>query len=166
MNELEQFARHFLMGRINWQAIPRSPTAVTNFGNIISLVLYRKDQFQVELFIVPHDQSHFTEHRHPDVDVIEFGLTGDSALLINGIPAYSEDDINKWLINEKQTARIHIAPTDYHSGQGYTPYAFLSIQHWLHGISPSSVGLNWQGAPASSEQAELWTDEQRLTSYG
>lgn len=166
ISELQQFAKRFLTGRINWWAIPRSPTAVTNFGNIISLILYRKGQFQVELFIVPHSQSQFCEHRHPDVDVMEFGLTGDAALFINSAPSCSEEDVNAWLLGEKETVPIHIAPTDLHSGCGYTPYAFLSIQHWLHNVPPSSVGLNWTGAPASEEQAALWTHEQRLASYG
>ena len=153
--ELAQFTKRFLTGRINWWAVPRA-NAITNFGNIISFVIYRKDQFQVELFIIPHAPSYFTSHRHPDVDVVEFGLSGYNMLYINGKQVYSTDDIAQWLSDELSTVPIHIAPTDYHSGTGIMPYAFLSIQHWLNKIPPTSVGLNWEGEPSSMEQEALW----------
>lgn len=157
--DVEQFALHFLRGRISWRSVPRC-NAIRNFGNIISLVLYREPPFQVELFIVPHDISTFTEHRHPDVDVVEFGLSGDAALYINGVPSCSKEDVQHWLHSDIATIPIHIGPTDVHSGEGFTPYSFLSIQKWLHGVQPSSVGLNWIGEPSSSEQWAMLTAKQ------
>lgn len=162
LSPLQQFAKRFLLGRMNWYAVPRLPTAVTNFGNIISLVLYRKDQFQVELFIVPDAPSSFTEHTHPDVDVVEFGLTGIAELNINGLPSCTEADVDMWLKGDRPTVPIAIPPGTLHSGAGHTPYAFLSIQHWLNGITPTSVGLNWRGQAASLEQAQLWLQEQSV----
>ena len=152
---LVAFAKRFLLGRINWWDLPRS-SGVTNFGNIVSLVLYRKKPFQVELFIVPDAPSSFTEHKHPNVDVIQFGLTGDAGLFVNSKLACSEADVLRWMNGEFKTPFVRIHPTDWHSGLGRTPYAFLSIQHWLNGVEPTSVGIEWEGEPSSVEQEALW----------
>jgi len=150
-----KFVKLFLNGRINWQAVPRD-NAIRNFGNIISFVIYRESPYQVELFIVPTAPSSFTEHTHPNVDVIEFGLTGKVLLSINGEPICTEATLDDWQCILINTVPIHIAPTDVHSGKGITPYAFLSLQHWLNGVTPTSVGLNWNGEPSSTEQESMW----------
>ena len=151
---LLSFAKRFLTGRINWWAVPRKD-AVTNFGNVVSVVLYRKPPFQVEMFVVPHKESSFTTHRHPDVDVIEFGLSGDADLYVNGKLSHTREDLALWLDNKVVTKPVTVDSTDWHSGEGFTTYAFLSIQEWLHGVEPSSVGLNWIGEPSSIEQAVM-----------
>lgn len=151
---LEQFAYKFTKGRISWQNVPRKG-AIRNFGNIISLILFCEAPFQVELFIVPFAYSSFTLHRHPDVDVIEFGLSGYSTLEVNGMPPYTLETTQAWLNGSLPTGFIRIYPTDWHSGKGFTPYSFLSIQKWLNGVSPTSVGLNWEGQASSLAQAEM-----------
>ena len=157
MDELEQFAKRFLTGRINWSAIDRK-NGVINFGNIVSLCLYRKPPFQVELFIGPLDKSSFTEHKHPDVDVIEFALSGEAMLFINSASAHTEADVQQWVKGDVQTLPVRIKPSDWHSGFANTPWAFLSIQHWLNNVQPTSVGLNWIGEPFSVEQSEMWNE--------
>lgn len=152
---VEEFALKFIKGRMLWWDVPRV-NGIINFGNIISLLLYRKPPYQVELFIIPHTTSSFTRHKHPNVDVVEFGLTGDAALYINDTPSCSKQDVQNWLCGIQHTVPIHIKPTDWHSGEGYTPYAFLSIQHWLNDVNPTSVGLDWIGQPSSQEQEKLW----------
>lgn len=154
MSELEAFAKRFLLGRINWWNVPRQG-AVINFGNIVRLLLVRQPPFQVELFIVPDAPSSFTEHTHPHVDVIQFGLTGDAGLFVNAQPSCSEEDVDRWLRGDIKTAPIHINPWDAHSGYGKTPYAFLSIQQWLPGVEMTSVGLDWVGQSSSVEQDAL-----------
>lgn len=154
--EFSRFVKHFLTGRINWRAIPRQ-NAIYNFGNIISLVVYRHDQYQVELFIAPKAPSTFTPHTHPHVDVVEFGLTGHVLLNINNMPVCTVDEFHAWQRGEMNTVPVHILPTAIHSGQGVTPYAFLSLQHWLNGVAPTSVGLNWHGDASSVEQQAMWT---------
>src|SRR3977135_1679260 len=150
-DDFTQFVKRFLTGRMKWQAIPRVD-AIRNFGNIISLVLYRHIPYQVELFIAPSAPSTFTPHTHPDVDVMEFALTGHVRLEINGMLVFTEEILSQWLYGVNKSIPIHIAPTDVHSGKGITPYAFLSLQHWLNGVTPTSVGLNWHGEPSSIEQ--------------
>lgn len=165
LSPLQQFAKRFLLGRINWYAVPRL-NAIYNYGDIISLVLYRKEQFQVELFIVPVSPSSFVEHTHPDVDVMEFALSGITELFVNGkLLSYTDiAEADAWLLGDVPTAPICIAPGIPHRGQGITPYAFLSIQHWLNNTKPTSVGLNWHGAATSPEQAQLWLDTGKVVS--
>lgn len=148
-----EFAKRFVTGRLNWYNTPR--LGLTNFGNIISLVLYRNDPFQVELFIAPTASS-FTTHRHPNVDTVEFGVAGSFQLFINGKEGHTEEQSQQWLNGEFITPLIAIKPTDWHSGVNTMPYAFLSIQKWLNGVTPTSVGLNWIGEPSSPEQQEMW----------
>ena len=157
--ELDQFAVRFLTGRINWRhGIPRYG-AIRNFGNIVSMVLYHKPPFQVELFIVPHDTSTFTEHRHPDVNVYEFHLTGDAVLYRDGVAMATPEYVQQWINGTVEASLIPIPPTCVHSGMGFTPYAFLSIQEWLNDVHPTSVGLNWIGAPSSDEQQIMWAND-------
>lgn len=158
-SSVEDFALRFLRGRIIWRDIPK--LGITNFGNIISMLLYRQAPFQVELFIAHHLTSSFTEHRHPDVDTVEFGLAGDNDLFINGKPGHTREQIAAWLQGNYKAMPIRIKPEDWHSGAGRTPYSFLSIQKWLNGVKPSSVGLNWEGFPSSTEQWQMWQQDKR-----
>lgn len=151
--DIEQFAVHWLNGRIIWRDVPKA--GITNFGTIISMLLYRNPPFQVELLIVPGATSSFPSHRHPDVDTVEFGLSGEGDLFINGQQAYTDEQARLWKEGKFKALPIHISPTDWHSGCGYTPYSFLSIQKWLHGVVPTSVGLNWEGDLASTEHRDL-----------
>lgn len=153
---LPEFAKRFLTGRMNWYNIPRM--GITNFGNIISMVLYRVGQFQVELFIVPHQKSSFTVHRHPHVDAVEFPLAGNSWLNINGQAMWTDEQVQQWLDGSLPTLPVPIGHNDWHEGGGSTPYAFLSIQEWLDGVVPSSVGIDWEGEASSDEQVKIWRD--------
>lgn len=153
------FAKRFITGRLDWRDVPRQ--GLINFGNIISLVIYRKIPFQVELFIVPNRPSSFTEHVHPDVDVVEFPLSGVNTLYINGKEAHTALQASEWLLWNLPSPLVPIKPTDVHSGFSDVPYAFLSLQKWLHGVAPTSVGLNWVGEPASKEQQALLAQAER-----
>ena len=151
--DIEQFAVHFLKGRIIWRNVPKD--GIINFGKIISLCLYRKGVFQVELFISTEHNSTFPNHRHPDVDTVEFGLSGYGQLFVNDKPSYTEQQMEAWLAGNFKALPIRIQPTDWHSGIGHKPYAFLSIQKWLNGVKPTSVGLNWEGEASSVEQEQM-----------
>lgn len=151
---LEEFVARWMKGRVNWWAVPR--LGVTNFGSIISMVLYRQAPFQVELFIVPNAPSSFPNHKHPHVDSYEFPLSGDHTLFFDNKPLYNQYNMTRWVNNEVDSPPVHIKPDQYHSGEGRTPYAFLSIQKWLDGVVPTSVGLDWYGEASSEVHEELW----------
>lgn len=149
LDVLEQFTSWFLQQPL----ILLSPVQVYHFDPVDSLVLYRKPPFQVELFVIKNDGGFPEEHRHPDVDTIEVHLCGDIPLTINGKPPQSlfvpRPPIEPLCLNR-------IRPTDYHGAEKVPGGgAFLSIQHWLNGVTPTSVGLNWEGSPTSLTHAEL-----------
>ena len=57
-----------------------------------------------------------------------------------------------------------VRETDWHGANVMTDGgAFLSIQHWRNGVAPSSVGLDWEGTPVSSEQRALQEQESTKT---
>lgn len=151
---LEQFAKRFLAGGMHWRDVPR--LAITNFGSIVSFVIFRESPFQVELFIVPSAPSSFPVHCHPNVDAIEFPLSGNSWLQVNGEDVWTQEQIEQWLDYRLPSRPVPIAHDDMHCGGGSTPYAFLSIQKWLNGVQPSSVGLDWEGETSSVAHAMMW----------
>jgi hypothetical protein len=153
-SSVEEFALYFLKSRLAWNNIPRVDN-IKNFGTIISLTLYRQPPFQVELFIAPEANSIITTHRHPDVDAVEYGLCGDNTLIINDKPVYTSDQMNTWLLTDCDTPFVRIKPSDWHSGFNITSASFLSIQKWLNNVTPSSVGLNWEGEVVSNEHESL-----------
>jgi hypothetical protein len=154
---LEEFAQRFLDGNINWQNVPRD--GVTYFGVVLSMVLYRKGQFQVELVITPHEDAQITKHRHPNVDSIEFPLAGDGQMFVDDKPIFTELQKKLWKKNKLPGVLISVPHTSWHFGSGKVASAFLSIQHWLNGITPkNSVGLDWEGSFSSDAHEALVRD--------
>ena len=126
---------------------------------VSGIVLYRNEQFQVELFICQPNLV-IPEHTHPDVDSYEFFLHGmkfthSGETVINNEEALLEQD--GFPINAYQTIRVK--PNDPHGGTA-SKYggAFISIQHWLNDVDPTHVSSNWEGnsmGQQHSQQAKL-----------
>lgn len=113
---------------------PPKTGAIEFAEGVTAITLYREDNFQVQMIIVPPNHV-IPPHTHPDVDSFEVFFTGDITFYINGkIPEESPE----------LGAPIRVRPDDVHSGEfGPAGGAFLSIQRWLNGIAPTSVGYNW-----------------------
>ncbi|HEY8554245.1 MAG TPA: hypothetical protein VIL43_06880 [Burkholderiales bacterium] len=149
-----EFARWFLSQPIRSLRPPAdaSFTLVTTGGRVEGITLFRRGQFQVELFNNPPDPhgSGFPEHRHPNVDSIEFFLAGEIDFTIRG-KALPRDVV--YGVAEDGAARLcgtvrRVRPTDYHGATvGTKGGVFMSIQQWLNGVPPSSVVLDWIGPP-------------------
>jgi len=113
---------------------------------VTSVVLYRRDNFQVELITCLPDTV-IPEHKHPDVDSYELFLYGmkfthSGEVVINdeqaleetdGMPAFAYHTIRV------RTNDPHGATASKNGG------CFLSIQNWLHDVEPTHVGNNWDG---------------------
>jgi hypothetical protein len=114
-----------------------------------AIVLYRQPPFQVQLFLVdPHGEV--TDHNHPNVDSFEVYLTGDIYFRQNGELLLTEEMIRQHPVG----STIRVPPTDVHGATiGPRGGAFLSIQHWLNGVVPTSVDLDWGGAALDSQHA-------------
>lgn len=154
-DDLTHFAHWFLQQPIG-SLTPPGRDAVYDFDELTSMVLYRKGEYQVELFLVKPLNVKMSlpgEHRHPNVDSFEYHLSGDLRFSLNGqqlVPTEQcqalNNDGTSWLCGKHLT---RIKPTDWHGATigAKSGGAFLSIQKWLNGVQPTSVGMDWEGKP-------------------
>ena len=128
---------------------------VYDFGDITSLVLYRQGQFQVELFIVRPNHKGFPDHTHPNVDAMEAALSGKIFFTRDGVRLTDDTSVN---IPAPDGASqlcgnlVRVREGQIHGASvGPEGASFLSIQHWLNGVRPTSVGPDWEG-PGHGEE--------------
>ena len=130
-DELEAFANWWLATRII-----NTPNEVpTNFnGELSGTVLYRHESYQVQLFIV-QPNSEIAPHIHPNVDSFEVFVGGDIHFMCD----------NNWFEQTKLGDKIRVTPNSWHGGKfGQRGGCFLSVQKWLNGVPPTSVGDDWR----------------------
>jgi hypothetical protein len=102
-------------------------------GNLSGLVLYRSGQYQVQLFIIKEDAI-IKAHCHPNVDSYEVTVSGKVAFEVNG---FRHEDRALW-------DHVRVLPDAMHTAYiGKGGGAFISVQKWLNGVKPSSVGWDW-----------------------
>lgn len=149
---LEEFAAQWLKERL--LAPPHK--SVYNYGVVISSILYRDKQFQVELFLIPANTNIIlNEHSHPNVDSYEVYQSGEIMFTLNSEQVVSNNDAK--VINSNGTSKmfntsIRVLPGIKHGATvGPDGGSFISIQHWIKG-SPTSVGLDWEGIEGSNYQ--------------
>jgi hypothetical protein len=140
---LEGFAHYFLT--LEFAHI--KPLEFYDFGPVKSLVLYRDAPLQAEFITVLPGQGFPREHRHPDVDVIEYDSSGNTPLIVNGVRvARPKFDRSLHKVNSVDWHGVDDVP------RGAT---FLSSQRWREGVTPTSVLLNWEGTPLSMRHKEM-----------
>lgn len=108
--------------------------SVLNYnGTLNGVVLYRQDCYQVQLFIVQPD-SVIDPHTHPNVDSYEVHVGGDIEFMC--------DDV--WYKHVNYGDFIRVKPSSWHGGKfGPAGGCFLSVQKWLNGVKPTTVGDDW-----------------------
>jgi quercetin dioxygenase-like cupin family protein len=107
--------------------------AIHFYNKVSGLVLYRQDEFQVELFITQPMTSGLS-HIHPNVDSFEVYLSGDISFVCQG------ETFNKNKLGDS----LRIRPDYWHGGDfNENGGAFLSIQKWLNGVKPTSIVTDW-----------------------
>jgi len=162
MDELDQFLIWFLA---QGPSLGKSPviSAVTNLGNVtegghvMSGVWYRKEQFQVELFMIAGPMI-IPEHTHPNVDSYEVLIGGQIRFSHTGkwlIPDTYCNDISEDGSSPYRGNKIRVNHNQFHGGiVGEGGAMFFSVQHWLNGVKPHNIGLDWNGYTASQEQLD------------
>ena len=75
LDELERFCVDFLRKAPVLGAVPFAG-AVSMIENVTAILLYRRGQFQVQMFAVP-EGTIIPEHVHPNVDSIEVYVGGN-----------------------------------------------------------------------------------------
>jgi hypothetical protein len=115
--------------------------------HVMGAVLYRAGPWQVQLFIVAPN-SVISDHRHPHVDSYEVYLSGDIEFNRGGEirTSFSDSQFSGFDGRHKCFGTdIRVVPGDWHGARvGPKGGIFLSIQHWLDGHHPSSVGEDWE----------------------
>ncbi len=105
----------------------------------------------MQLFIVDPG-GEVTDHVHPNVDSFEVYITGDVYFRLDGKELLTAEIIRQ---HHPVGQTIRVRPKDWHGATvGPRGGAFFSIQHWLNGVPPSSVDLDWGGPALDSGHAE------------
>jgi quercetin dioxygenase-like cupin family protein len=117
----------------------RSSDPNTPDGLVVTRVLDRRGQFQAEIVCILASEKGgtFGEHRHPNVNSIEWFLGGDLNFVVKNQPIQTECHGLLWVRSQ-----------DWHAVKvGPKGGMLISIQHWDKGVEPTSVGHNWEGPP-------------------
>lgn len=146
-DELTRFLRAFLATAPVIGHVPLE-NAVWNIDQVISVLLYRKDQFQVQQFIVPPDYV-IPAHVHPNVDSYEVFVGGSIRFTHSGVVVLDTDvdrRVDQYGSSIHRGAVIRVKPNDRHGGYfGMAGGVFLSVQQWQHGVKPHCVSLDYTG---------------------
>ena len=131
-----------------------SPNSYVSDNHTSGITLYRQENLQVQLFVLPPD-SKVPFHTHPNMDSYEAYVGGDLFLYINGEQAGDHDKLRDFDNLEDKDSFYNITflklfrvkPTFPHGGTtGDKGGAFLSIQHWKNGVEPSSPTKDWENS--------------------
>jgi hypothetical protein len=121
---------------------------VTIVEGVTGVVLYRQGQIQVQMFIAAPDIE-IPDHTHPNVDSYEVYMAGDLHFRLNGELVLPEEVLQKQTEDGTGAAlyvSVRVPPNAPHGAKvGPRGGVFLSIQRWLNGVPPTSVGDDWDG---------------------
>src|SRR5215211_1000667 len=129
-------------------AVPFSG-AVSKIQDVTAILLYRKDQFQVQMFAVL-EGTIIPEHTHPNVDSIEVYVGGNIMFSHSGKYIFPKGEVAALTgplgRANKRGSTIRVRPNDVHGGVfGDGGGVFLSVQHWLNGVKPHCVSADYNG---------------------
>ena len=117
-------------------------------GGHSGVALFRRGTWQVQLFVCDPN-SEIVDHIHPNVDSIEVYVGGDVYFRHSWKTILTPEII---ATPDFHDLSIRVRPQDWHGASiGPRGGSFLSLQHWLHGVAPISVHLDWVGEPLDAE---------------
>jgi hypothetical protein len=127
-DDLTEFLEWFLE---NSPVSPPKDNPILHQADTTGLVLYRKDNFQVELFICKPFAT-IVQHVHPNVDSYEVQIAGDITFYCDGVL-------------RDTGGPVRVRPDSWHGGSfGPRGGSFMSVQKWLNGVEPKFVGDDWE----------------------
>ncbi len=148
MDQLEKFCDSFLKQAPVIGAVPFAG-AVSMIENVTSILLYRQDPFQVQMFAAPAGTV-IPEHTHPNVDNIQVYVGGNIRFSHSGKYLYAEEELfamdTPLGLANRRGFSIRVLPNDIHGAVfGEGGGVFLSVQQWLNGVKPHCVGADYNG---------------------
>lgn len=148
MDQLERFCADFLKNMPVLAAVPFAG-AVSMVENVTSILLYRRGQFQVQMFACPAGTV-IPEHSHPNVDNIQIYVGGNIRFSHGGKYLYPQESLfakNGPLgLASRRGLTSRVRPNEPHGAVvGDGGAVFLSVQLWLNGVEPHCVGSDYDG---------------------
>ena len=148
MDPIEQFAESFLRDMPVIGAVPFAG-AVSRVEDVTCILLYRRDQFQVQMFACP-EGTIIPEHTHPNVDTIQVYVGGNVIFTHNGRYAYRADEVRAMdgplRCANKRGHILRVRPDEKHGAViGAGGGIFMAVQHWQNGIAPHCVAADYEG---------------------
>ncbi len=132
-----------------------APLAIYNAGQVVTMVVDRDGPFQAELVVLKPGGGFPYEHRHPNVNSFEVHFCGFTPLTINQRPAHMRAIRRPTDPDGAPLFLVRVKATDWHGAElSREGGSFFSVQEWFD-AAPTSVLLNWEGQPISTEHREL-----------
>lgn len=157
-DDLSQFAAWYLSSR---PLLVPAENSLSFYETAVGIVLYRQPPYQVQLFIA-YPATPIVPHTHPNVDSFEVFLNGMEFSHCGNVLISMQDALRVASTGFPQSygVQIRVRPTDEHGGIGSSAGgAFLSIQKWLNGVSPTCVAADWHGDPMGPKHEEKITSK-------
>jgi len=120
----EEFVKWYIDNKTPFMPPPN--VEIFRTDDATSFCMFRKGQFQVELYLI-HPQPNVPTHEHPFVEVVEVAVTNTT---IDIIPVLKNGQSHGTGIREK--ANI-------------IGYPLISIQRWHPKVLPTTVSVQWKG---------------------
>tara|TARA_R100000353_G_C6413001_1_gene170976 strand:- start:29 stop:556 length:528 start_codon:yes stop_codon:yes gene_type:complete len=115
---------------------------------VTGLTIYRVDEFQVQLFTATPNTV-IPSHTHPNVDSYEVALSGMEFYLNDKVVLprwYADLKASNCDLSTSHYEVVRVLPDCPHSAKaGKNGGSFMSVQRWLNGVEPTSVGNDWDG---------------------
>ncbi len=140
---LQHYAHHILSASI-YSLRPPAGGAYQSLltKGLVCTVLDRQGQFQTELIMIPHSIKTIERHTHPGIDTFEYHVTGDFQFSIGAdmVPSTIHEGAALGEVNQ-----LVSVPQDLVHGGGFKEGgSFLSFQHYLNGVPPTTVGSSYK----------------------
>ncbi len=119
-------------------AIPENPVKISPELGSCEFILFREGQYQAEL-ITLFSGKEIPPHSHPNVDSIDFHMTGTGESFIGShlMPPANPD-------RGPLGNRMPIPANVPHWGHAMTDVAVISLQKWKNGVAPSFLSDDWE----------------------
>jgi hypothetical protein len=152
---LEDYLEWFLG---NGTFVPQMPISdgFSFIGNGAACVIHRQGQFQSQLFFA-EPMIDLPIHTHPNVNSYELHVGGDINFLVEGESSIPIDHLmdERDGISRFWSQGIHVpAGCRHHLKVGQEGGVFISVQHWLNDVEPTSVDNDWVGPVMDARHLE------------
>lgn len=107
-----------------------------------SFPIFKKDNYQVELYIINNHKGGVYSHSHPGVELVQIRLLDDDS----PVSGFGQTD--------------YLADGSFHgvpgsNGDMVVKLVFLVFERWPDGVDPTSVAVQFRGKTAGPLQAEM-----------